>query len=70
MGQRRGGAGIITSDLANLRYLARKLAKEDAKFDVTDMLDECAPGFMTHCDAAPKFFHGGLCDVVTGRENT
>ena len=38
--QRRGVDAIVSTDLANLRFLARRLAKEDAKFDVTGMLDE------------------------------
>ena len=40
--QRRGIRGVIESDLRNLRYLVRRMAKEDSKLDYTAMIDEWA----------------------------
>ena len=40
--QRHGIRGVIESDLRNLRYLVRRMAKEDSKLDYTAMIDEWA----------------------------
>ena len=38
--QRRGIRSVIESDLRNLRFIVRKVAKENKKFDFTAMIDE------------------------------
>ena len=48
--QRRGIRGVIESDLRNLRYLVRRMAKEDSKLDYTAMIDEWADETLRELD--------------------
>ena len=48
--QRHGIRGVIESDLRNLRYLVRRMAKEDSKLDYTAMIDEWADETLRELD--------------------